>query len=86
MEGGLRAWKALEGPFKVTMKGSNALKIWAWFQQQDIAHNEGGNFIISDGQFHGAASQGATGNRSLPAGASRVSLGCENPIVVYWDT
>jgi hypothetical protein len=49
MEGGLQAWKVLEGLFKVTTKGSNALKILAWFQQWDIAPDEGGNFIISDG-------------------------------------
>jgi hypothetical protein len=49
MEGGLWAWKALEGPFEGTTKGLNALKIWVWFQQQDIAPDKGGNFIISDG-------------------------------------
>jgi hypothetical protein len=85
MEGGLRAWKMLEGPFKVTTKSLNALKIWAWFQQRDIAPNKGGNFIISDGHVHGAGSQGAARSRSLPAVASGVSLGCDNPIV-SWDT
>jgi hypothetical protein len=74
MEGGLQAWKALEGPFKMTTKSLDALKIWAWFQQQNIAPNKGGNFIISDGQIYGTVSLGAAGNRSLPAGASGTSL------------
>jgi hypothetical protein len=74
MEGGLRAWKALEGLFEMMTKGLDALKIKAWFQWRDIASDKGGNFIISDGLIHGTASQGAAGNGSLPAGASGISL------------
>jgi hypothetical protein len=49
MENGLWAWEASEGSFEMTTKGSDVLKIWAWFQQSDIDPNKGGDFIISDG-------------------------------------
>ncbi len=61
----MQVWKALEGSFKMTAKDSDVLEIWAWFQHRDIAPNEGGDFIISDGQIHGTALRGGAGKWKL---------------------
>jgi hypothetical protein len=51
MEGGLRAWEALQRALKVAVKDLNALEVWARVKQWDISPNKSGNFIVCDCQI-----------------------------------